>query len=303
MFNKLKQVFQDFIVRLNTVELNEKNLAPILDELLLKLIENDVALVVAEEIIDEVKSNLIGKRIERKREKIKITVRKVLRDVLLKIVDISPYYDLLTLAKEKRSKNEPLVILFLGPNGHGKTTTIAKIAYLFLRNNFSVVLACSDTFRAGAEEQLEAHARKLGIRVIKHKYGADPAAVAYDAVLFAKSKGINIVLVDTAGRMQTNKNLMEELKKIARVIKPDLKIFVGDALTGNDAIEQAMLFDKYVGIDAIILTKIDADARGGAAISISKVVGKPILYLGVGQDYEDLISFNPKWFIERILGK
>jgi len=222
---------------------------------------------------------------------------------LREMLDPGYELDLVKLAEEKKRQGEPLVILFLGPNGHGKTTTIAKIAKMFLDRGFSVVLAAADTYRAGAIEQLEIHARKLGVRVVKHGYGADPAAVAYDAVQHARSKGINVVLIDTAGRMQTDRDLMEEMKKIARVVQPDLKIFVGDALTGNDALDQALKFHEAVGIDGSVLTKADADTKGGAALSIVYATGKPLLFLGTGQDYGDLREFDPEWLLERILGE
>jgi fused signal recognition particle receptor len=191
--------------------------------------------------------------------------------------------------------------MFVGPNGHGKTLTVAKVANLLLKNGLSVVLACSDTFRAGAEEQLEVHALRLGVKVIKHRYGADPAAVAYDAVSHASSKGLACVLIDTAGRLQTDKGLMDELRKIARVSKPALKILVVDALTGNDAYDMAIKFNDAVGIDAAILTKVDADVKGGAAVSIMTATRKPIIYFGTGQGYEDLKPFDAQWLLDRIL--
>ncbi len=166
-----------------------------------------------------------------------------------------------------------------------------------------MVFACSDTFRAGSEEQIETHAGRLGLKVIKHKYGADPAAVAYDAVLYAKNNGIDVVLIDTAGRMQTDKDLMDELMKIHRVASPDLTVFVGDSLAGNDALQQATAFNRYVRIDGVILTKVDADAKGGAAISISNALRKPIFFLGVGQGYDDIVPFDPGWLIDNILAK
>jgi len=193
--------------------------------------------------------------------------------------------------------------LFLGPNGHGKTTTIAKIAKMLINEGISVVAAASDTFRAGAIEQLEIHCKRVGVRVIKHKYGADPAAVAYDAIMYAKSKGIDVVLIDTAGRMQTDRDLMNQMKKIARVVSPDIKIFVGDALTGNDALEEARKFNEEIGIDCSILTKIDADIKGGSALSIIFATKKPIAYVGTGQGYSDIIKFNAEWFVDKILGK
>ncbi|MEM2849922.1 MAG: signal recognition particle-docking protein FtsY, partial [Candidatus Bathyarchaeia archaeon] len=183
----------------------------------------------------------------------------------------------------------------------GKTLTVAKVARLLLKNGFSVCIACSDTFRAGAIEQAEILANKLGIRAIKQKYQSDAAAVAFDAIQYAKAHGINVVLIDTAGRMQTKRNLMEEMQKIARVAKPDLVVFVGDSLTGNDAVNQAEEFMKCLNIDLVVLTKMDADAKGGSAISISALIDRPIAYIGVGQTLDDLEPFDPEKFIENIL--
>jgi len=185
-------------------------------------------------------------------------------------------------------------------NGTGKTTTIAKFANLLKKSGFSVILACSDTHRAGAIEQLTQHAERLSVKVISQKYGADPAAVARDAVLHAKSRRIDVVLIDTAGRMQTSRNLMEEMSKITRVVNPDLKIFVGDALAGNDAISQAKEFQEFTNFDAAILTKVDADVKGGAALSIAYITGKPIIYLGTGQSYDDLAQFNVDSFVSSL---
>jgi len=193
------------------------------------------------------------------------------------------------------------VIVFVGINGTGKTTTIAKIAQLLMRKRYSVILACSDTYRAGSIEQLEEHAERLGVRMIKHKYGADPAAVAYDAINHARAHGVSAVLIDTAGRIQTDRNLMNELAKIKRVINPDLTILTVDALTGNDAVMQAEEFHKSVGIDGTILTKVDADVKGGAALSVTYVTGKPIVFIGTGQKYEDLEEFDPQRFTQMIL--
>jgi fused signal recognition particle receptor len=209
--------------------------------------------------------------------------------------------DLLKAVEEKRKKGEPFIIVFVGINGTGKTTTIAKVANFFNKKGYSVVLACSDTYRAGSIEQLEEHAKKLGIRMIKHKYGADPAAVAYDTISHAKAYGINVVLIDTAGRMQTNKNLMNELAKIKRVVNPDLTVLTVDSLTGNDAVMQAEEFHKSVGIDATILTKVDADVKGGSALSVTYVTQKPILFIGTGQKYEDLDEFNPEKFVQMLI--
>jgi len=247
-----------------------------------------------EKQLDQVKV----KRLEDRKEIVEKTLRKVLFDIM----SIEGEIDLIKIVEEKRKNKEPCVIVFVGINGTGKTTTIAKIAKLLIKQEYSVVLACSDTYRTGAIEQLEEHARRLGIRTIKHQYGSDAAAVAFDAVQHAKTRGINAVLIDTAGRIQTDINLMREIEKITRVITPDLVLFVGDALTGNDAIMQAEEFNKFVDITASILTKVDADAKGGAAISITYVTKKPIIFLGTGQKYEDLEPFKPDSFINRILG-
>jgi fused signal recognition particle receptor len=199
---------------------------------------------------------------------------------------------------EKR--DNPLIIAFVGVNGTGKTTTIARITHWLKENGKSVVMAAADTFRAGAIEQLELHANRLGCKLIKHQAGGDPAAVAFDAVEHAKAKHRDIVLIDTAGRMQTNSNLMDEMKKIMRVAKPDLIFFVGDSLAGNDAVDQAKKFHEAVGIDAVVLTKLDVDAKGGAALSISSAIGKPIAFVGIGQEYEDIMPFDSAWIVERI---
>jgi fused signal recognition particle receptor len=190
--------------------------------------------------------------------------------------------------------------MFVGINGTGKTTTIAKIVHRLKGIGYTPVIAASDTFRAGAIEQLERHAGKLGVKLIKHQKGSDPAAIAYDSIEHAKARKKEVVLIDTAGRMQTNINLMDEMKKLKRIAKPDMIIFVGDALAGNDSIQQAMEFNNTVQIDAAILTKIDADAKGGSALSIAHAVGKPIIFVGTGQEYSDMEEFNPEWMVNRL---
>ena len=191
--------------------------------------------------------------------------------------------------------------MLVGVNGTGKTTTLAKIGHLLKNNGYSVVIAAADTYRAGSIEQLQKHADNLGIRVIKQNYGSDAAAVAFDAVAHAKAKHTDVVLIDTAGRMQSNKNLINEMKKIARVAEPDLKIFIGDALAGNDVLSQAKEFHEAIEIDGAILTKVDADPSGGAALSITYVTGRPIIYIGTGQTYADLKKFEPEWFARRLV--
>ena len=275
--------------------IREKHLENVLWEMELALMESDVAVEALEEMKAIIKKRLIGLRVEN-RASITPTIEKALKASLVELLSKTTF-DPQTLL-EKR--DGPLVIAFVGVNGTGKTTTIARITDWLQQNGKSVVMAASDTFRAGAIEQLELHAQRLGCKFIKHQAGGDPAAVAFDAVEHAKAKHRDIVMIDTAGRMQTNSNLMDEMKKIKRVAKPDLIMFVGDSLAGNDAIDQAKKFHEAVGIDAVVLTKLDVDAKGGAALSISSAIGQPIAFVGIGQDYGDLMPFDAAWIVERI---
>jgi len=300
MFEKLKSGLNGLINKITTTELKAENLHPVLSDFKINLIENDVAVPVAERICDEMERRLDGVQVKRLEDRRKI-VKNSLREVLLETMLTNDKIAFLKIIEEKRKKGEPFVIVFVGINGTGKTTTIAKVARFLMKKGYSVVLACSDTYRAGSIEQLEEHAKRLGIRMIKHKYGADPAAVAYDTVNHAKAHGINVVLIDTAGRMQTNRNLMNELVKIKRIVNPDMTILTVDSLTGNDAVMQAEEFHKSVGIDATILTKVDADVKGGSALSVTHITKKPILFIGTGQKYEDLEEFNPEKFVQMIL--
>ena len=300
MLEKLKAGFNNLVNKITTTELKAEQLHHILSDFKLVLIQNDVAFPVAEQICEELVERLDGVELKRLEDREKL-VKKNLREVLLKVLETDEDLDLLKMAQEKRGNKEPLVIVFVGINGTGKTTTIAKIAKLFNKNGYSVVLAGSDTYRAGSIEQLEEHARRLKVRMIKHKYGADPAAVAFDAIKHAKAHGIDVVLIDTAGRIQTDKNLMNELAKIKRVVNPDLTLLVVDALTGNDAAVQAEEFNKTVTIDGTILTKVDADSKGGSALSVAYVTSRPILFIGVGQAYEDLDKFKPEQFTQMML--
>ena len=275
--------------------LKEKKLDELLDELEVILLESDVALPVAEEIKEALKEELVGKKIRREID-LDDFIEAALRSAIRKVLAVDPV-DLDVYIKEH---DKPVVLMFVGVNGTGKTTSIARIAHRYKKQGMSCVLAAGDTFRAGAIEQLGIHAERLGIKLIKHKAGSDPAAVAYDAVEHARARYKDIVLIDTAGRMQTNVNLMDEMKKIKRIAKPDMVIFVGDSLAGNDAVDQASKFDEAVGIDIAILTKIDADAKGGAALSIAHAVGKPIAFVGTGQEYEDLEVFDPDWMVDRL---
>jgi len=302
MFEKLRKSIGGLVNKISTKELKTEDLRSVLWDFKLTLIENDVAMVVADHICEEIEKRLTGLKVSRLEDRRRL-VKETLQTVLLEILEPPAKTDLIEVIEKKRSMKEPCVIVFVGINGTGKTTTIAKTAYLLLKKKYSVVLACSDTFRAGAIEQLETHAKRLGVHMIKHQYGADAAAVAFDAVQYAKARGINVVLVDTAGRMQTNKNLLMEMEKIIRVIKPDLVIFVGDALAGNDAVFQAEEFNKSVRIDGSVLTKLDADAKGGAVISVTYVTKKPILFVGTGQEYDDLETFKPETVVNRILNQ
>ncbi len=275
--------------------LREKKLDDLLDDLEVILLESDVALPVAEEIKEVLKQELVGRRLRRDVD-LDEFIEAALRDSIRKVLSVDP----VDLDAYIRDSEKPIVLMFVGVNGTGKTTAIARIAHRYKKQGYSVVLAAGDTFRAGAIEQLTIHSERLGVKIIKHKAGSDPAAVAYDAVEHAKARYKDLVLIDTAGRMQTNINLMDEMKKVQRIAKPDQVVFVGDSLAGNDAVEQARKFDEAVGIDFAILTKIDADAKGGAALSIAHAVGKPIAFVGTGQEYDDLEVFDPDWMVDRL---
>ena len=275
--------------------IRESQLDNVLWEMELALLESDVAMEALEEMKIIIKKRLVGLRVENKAA-ITPTIEKALKASLVELLSKSKFDSNILLEK----RESPLIIAFVGVNGTGKTTTIARVTNWLKDNGKSVVLAAADTFRAGAIEQLELHANRLGCKIIKHQSGGDPAAVAFDAVEHAKAKHRDIVLIDTAGRMQTNSNLMDEMKKIKRVAKPDLIFFVGDSLAGNDAVDQAKKFHEAVGIDAVVLTKLDVDAKGGAALSISSAIGKPIAFVGIGQEYEDIMPFDAAWIVERI---
>ena len=301
MFEKLKQGLRGVVDRISKSELSDKDLNPILWDLQLQLISNDVAVDVASNVSEDLKERLKGVTLPRFGDKA-TPIRDALRESIEAALATNGDLDLLELVAEKKAGGEPLVVMFVGINGTGKTTTIAKVTRLLLDNSRKVVLASGDTFRAGAIEQLEEHARRLGVKVVRHRYGSDAAAVCFDAVQHAKAQGLDAVLIDTAGRMQTNRNLMDELEKIKRVVRPDLTIMILDSLIGNDAVDQAETFNKLIGFDAAILTKVDADAKGGSSLSVSYLTGKPIIYVGVGQEYGDLQRFDAAWFAEKILG-
>jgi fused signal recognition particle receptor len=287
-FRRIKETF-------TTVKLSDEKFEKLFWELEVVLLENNVAVEVIDKIKADLKVELTTGKVSRK--KIEELVEDSLRESI-KGLFIDKSFNLINEIRMKKKK--PYIIVFIGVNGSGKTTNMAKLAHLLMKNNLSVVFAASDTFRAAAIQQLQEHADKLGVKMIRHDYESDPAAVAFDAIEHAKAKGIDVVLIDTAGRLHVNDNLMNELKKLVRVNKPDLKIFVGESITGNDCVEQAKIFDEIVGIDAIILAKADVDEKGGAAVSVSYVTKKPIIYLGTGQKYEDLEEFKPEIIIKNI---
>ncbi len=279
--------------------IKDATLDEVLEDLEIVLLQSDVAVPVVERIQKDLRKNLAGRKLRwgadaeaAIRESMMGSVRELLK---------RPAPDLPKLIRARAP--EPFVILFVGVNGTGKTTTIAKLAVWLKGQGFGVVIAASDTFRAGAIEQLLVHGERLGVRVVRQQEGSDPAAVAFDAVAHARAKRVDVVLVDTAGRQHTNENLIEEAKKIRRVAPPQLTLFVGDALSGNDAVEQARLFTQSLGVDALILTKLDADAKGGAALSAVQATGKPILFVGTGQGYDDLRPFDPDWMVSRLFAE
>ena len=300
MFEKLKSGLNVFVQKISQKELSEKDVSRILEEFVLILVQNDVAYDVAKKICDDIRLKLETVQVKRFSGSTE-PAREVLQSVLIELLRGSGDTSFFDVLEKCKDDHRSAAILFVGVNGTGKTSSIAKIGHLLLSKGYSVVIAAADTYRTGSIEQIEEHARRIGIKTIRHDYGGDSAAVAFDAVNYAKAHGINVVLIDTAGRMQTNKNLLEEMKKIARVAQPDLTILVVDALTGNDAIEQGRIFSESVKLDGVILTKLDADTKGGSAISMATIIGKPILFAAVGQNYEDLVPFSPEEMVAKII--
>ncbi|MEM3712015.1 MAG: signal recognition particle-docking protein FtsY [Thermoproteota archaeon] len=294
---KVGELFKSLVETISTRPLSRRELEKVLDEYGLRLISCDVAFPFVEELKNKLAEALEGQRAPLfDKSAVKRIVEKEIEKFLLETLGSG--FDLI---EEAKNSPKPFKLLFVGVNGVGKTTTIAKVAYMFKKAGLSVILACSDTFRAGAVEQLSQHAKSLGLPIIFKDYGSDPASVGFEAVSYALSRGVETVLVDTAGRMHTDVNLMDELKKIKRVVEPSYTILVVDALTGNDAWNQASDFQSHVGYDAIILAKFDADDKGGAALSVSYVSKKPVIYVGTGQKYSDLERFNPEKYVKNLL--
>jgi fused signal recognition particle receptor len=302
MFDKLRKAFSNAAKGIGQKVLTDQVLDDALLDLQIALLESDVAQEVVDHLSAKLKKELLGLKLEKNEDAIRIVQSKLQAEVA-QIFARAGKLDLVEKIKEKKdSKAGPFIIVFLGINGTGKTTTVAKIAKLLRKAGFSVVVAAGDTHRAGAIEQLEQHTDRLSLKIVKQRYGADPSSVGRDAYEHAKKNYIDVVLMDTAGRMQTSKNLMDEMGKIVKVVKPDLKLFIGDSLAGNDTINQAKQFFHVTNFDGAILTKIDADAKGGAAVSIVHITSKPITHIGVGQGYDDIIPFDPDKFIESLFG-
>lgn len=305
MFEKLRKTFTKFVETVVSAVkedvLGEKEVSQLIDDLYLELVESDVAVEVADAVTSALRSKLVGVKVPRFGDRESV-VRRAIYDALLSIVGDVPDIDLEAEISAGLKQSRPIVLMFLGPNGYGKTTTLAKMAYLFKSKGLQSVLAAADTFRAGAKEQLEEHGRRLGLRVIGGKYGSDPASVAYDAVQHARARDIPLVLIDTAGRMHTDRNLMDELSKIQRVVEPHFSIFVFDAQLGNEALEIARYYGKYVKIDGMIATKVDSYPKGGSILTFLYALKRPIYYLGVGQQYGDLVKFKKEDYIGQLLG-
>lgn len=317
MFSKLKKKLQGFVeeekteltpkVSLETqikkkvtrkAQIKEKDIDKLLENLEISLLSVDVSLDLIEKLKENIKQELIGRKVKASEDLAEVTWKAIRETVNEELREPEKYLD-----EEVQEKEEPYVVMFVGPNGHGKTTTIAKISYLLQQKGMKTVLAAADTFRAASIEQLGKWAEKLDTKLIKHDYGADPAAVCYDAKKHAQSKGKQAVLIDTAGRSELDKNLMNQLEKIKKVVDPDYTVYVTEAVAGNAAVRQADEFNRKIGIDGFILTKTDTDAKGGCLLSISSKVKKPIQYIGTGQELKDLKKFKKQWFLGKILPK
>ncbi|MDO8623266.1 MAG: signal recognition particle-docking protein FtsY [archaeon] len=282
-------------IKQDNIKISEEDFQNYSMELEMILLENNVALEITDKVIKELKEQIVNKEIPKKEVELKI--KESFKEILSRTL-IEPI-NLIEKINERNMEN-PYVIIFCGINGSGKTTTIAKIGNYLKKNNISCIFAAADTFRAASIEQLKKHGNRLGIEVISHDYGTDPASVGFDAIKYAKKHYIDCVLIDTAGRMHTAKDLLREMEKIVKVTNPNLKIFVGESITGNDSIEQIKGFNDSIRLDGIILSKADIDEKGGTALSLGYMTKKPILFLGTGQDYEDLEPFNKDKFIERL---
>ena len=294
MLDKVKNAVSNLSKIAVEKQISEKELDEVMENLTIELLESEIPFDLVEQISGNIKKQMIDKKFARSdefKEIIKSEFTSTIKEIFQKVEDV----DLIQLINSKESK--PFKILIVGINGSGKTTTVAKIGHLLKENNISSVIVAGDTFRSGAIEQIKEHADRLELKLISQKYGSDPAAVARDGVEYSKTHNIDAVIIDTSGRVQTNSNLMQEVLKIKNVVNPDFTVFIGDSLAGNDLVSQTHEFFKFTEFNGSILTKVDADVKGGAILSILSETGKPIIYIGTGQEYKDLEKFNEERFL------
>lgn len=283
-----------------SIRLSDSDIDRFLELMKVSMLQSDVSYDTTEEFLNNMGAQLKGRQVSS--NDIEGEVMGMMRNSLLSILKETKTFDMVQFVRKRLSEGgRPVKILFLGPNGTGKTTTIAKIAYGFKGMGISSVISASDTFRAAAIEQVEHHANRIGVPIIKSSYGSDPASVAFDAVAYAKAHGIDSVLIDSAGRQETNRSLIDEMRKMVRVSKPDLIIFVGESTAGNVISEQIKEFGRFMNIDGIILTKLDCDAKGGGALSIAHATGRPVLFFGTGEGYDALVPYSNDFVIDAIL--
>ena len=294
MLDKVKNAVSNISKIAVEKQISEKELDRVMENLTIELLESEIPFDLVEQISENIKKQMIDKKFARSdefKEIIKNEFTRTIKEIFQKVEDV----DLIKSINSKESK--PFKILIVGINGSGKTTTVAKIGHLLKENNISSAIVAGDTFRSGAIEQIKEHADRLELKLISQKYGSDPAAVARDGVEYSKTHNIDAVIIDTSGRVQTNSNLMQEVLKIKNVVNPDFTVFIGDSLAGNDLVSQTHEFFKFTDFNGSILTKVDADVKGGAILSILSETGKPIIYIGTGQEYKDLEKFNEERFL------
>ena len=300
MLKSLSKAFSNLVEKVSTTTLSGPEVESLLSDFYLQMVAADVAVETADAVVEGLRQRLKEFRVPRFSDKREM-VKDVLKSTLSSVIKTASIQDVLKTAEERKKSGRPVVIMFVGPNGSGKTSTVVKLAHYLRKKGYSTILASADTFRAGAIEQLETLGEKAGFLVVSQQYGADPAAVAVDAVNKAASLRTNFVIIDTAGRTEVDRGLLEEMRKIKRVAKPDYVIYIGDALAGNVAVNQAKMFDEVVGVDFVVLAKLDADAKGGSAVSISHATGKPLLFVCTGQELDDLDD-NPRQRLLDALG-
>jgi fused signal recognition particle receptor len=300
MLKSLSKAFSNLVEKVSTTTLTGPEVESLLQDFYLQLVAADVAVETADAVVEGLRQRLKEFRVPRFSDKREM-VKDVLKSTLSTVIKTASIQDVLKTAEERRKSGRLVVIMFVGPNGSGKTSTVVKLAHYLRKKGYSAILASADTFRAGAIEQLETLGEKAGFLVVSQQYGADPAAVAVDAISKAASLRANFVIIDTAGRTEVDRGLLEEMRKIKRVAKPDYVIYIGDALAGNVAVNQAKMFDEVVGVDFVVLAKLDADAKGGSAVSISHATGKPLLFVCTGQELDDLDD-NPRQRLLDALG-